>query len=440
MLVTREKKLYRAMTILSGSLILATVIGTVLSLYLHLFNTDKLSAYMTGTSGYNSGRIQLRFFKDNAMTTVFTVLGVAVFLSMVAVAVLLGIKSNRIRQTALPERRGALQIIRIFTGFALLAVPVLYLIFSMYSFELGKFQGSANLLAMILAVPASLYFLFPGITDRFSEFLQIVFGICLIGFAVFSLITTHVYMYEGLTSPIRACNLLSLVALMLFILYEVRFFASKPLPNLYLACAGLALYFCATNGIPRLIATVAGDMEVSLQTIYACMEAMIAMYAACRMLLFLSEWKYALQASADAMEDLPQTVSLATENSVDMVEPDYTEDNDIEKPILTAKIDLDLFDRAFSGEEDAETDALDDVLPDATDVPIDALDPLDDNALAELLVDVLPTEKGENAPTFDKEDTPDTPEEPQEETAKTVPEDANDAFDALTDEMFGPRS
>lgn len=440
--ITREKKLYHAMTLVTGAMIFATVIGTILSLYLHLFNTDKLLAFMER----GGERVHLRFFKDNSITTAFIVLGAIVFLTFVAIAVILGIKSNKISQQTLPERRGALQFIRIFTGFTLLTIPVLYAIFSMNGFELGKFQGSFNLFAMILAVPGSLYFLFPGITDRFSEFLQIVFGICLIGFSVFSLVTTHVYMYEGLTSPIRACNILSLAAMMLFILFEVRFFASKALPNLYLACTVLAMYFCATNGIPRLFATVIGDMDVSLQTVYACTETMIAIYAICRAVIFLSEWKYTLQTATQASEDLPQSVSLNKESDPDLVEPDYTEDSDIESPILAAEIDLDLFDRAFSNTDNSTANMLETMIPsENTEEAADALeqmipretnenddacptDPLNDTELAEILQD-LPNSQ-ENSFEETSNDT--------EEPSSCV--NSDDAFDTLSNEMFGSNS
>lgn len=432
----REKKLRHALTVATGILLFLTVVGTILSLYLHLFNTDKLSAFSNEISKYSGTRIQLRFFKDNAQTAAFVIIGVLVFLAMAAVAVVTSLKHFKISQITLPERRGALQIIRIFTGFSLLAIPVLFMLFSMYGFELGKFQGGSNMWAMIFAIPASLYFLFPGITDRFSEFLQIVFGLFLIGFTVFSLVTTHVYMYEGLTSPIRACNLLSLVALMLFILYEIRFFASKPMPGVYLAFAGLTLYFCATNGIPRLIATIVGDMEVSLQTIYACFETMAATYAACRLILFLSEWKYTLQTASDIEEDLPDTVSLGeAHEGNDAVEPDYTEDSEIESPILAAAIDLDLYDQAFSGAIETEEDALDSIS--APEAPSnEETDALSDDHLADLLqtvIDEIPEPVEEGTTTFEN-----IPEEsPESETAPDETPNAEDAFDALTSEMFG---
>jgi hypothetical protein len=354
-------------------------------------------------------------------------------------AVITGLKSNKISQTTLPERRGALQIIRIFTGFSLLAVPVLYAVFSFYGFELGKFQGNANLAAMIFAVPACLYFLFPGITDRFSEFLQTIFGICLIVFVVFSLVVTHGYKFDGLTSPIRACNLLSLVAMMLFVLYEIRFFAGIPMPNMYLACAGAALYFCATNGIPRLIATATADMNVSLQTIYACVETMIAIYAACRMILFLSEWKYTLQNKAQISEDLPQAVSLNESEQSNMIEPDYTEDSDIEKPLLAAEIDLELFDLAFSGENTSNDDLFDTIAPvntnENSDNP-DTTDPLSDDHLEKLLSEASSSCTSETTSDFD-ESNPSCPENNKDTQNNESLDPTQDAFDTLSNEMFG---
>ena len=293
-----EKKLHRLSSIVSACFIIFAIIGAILNLSLFLFNTDAMHVTGMHSAAAGSSNPIIYLYKSNTLTGIFVGLCLITFLLAVILAVVMIVRKKRCSQLTLPERRGALQIIRIFAGFALLAIPVIYAVFSLYGFELGKFRGTINRGAMLIALPASLYFLFPGIADRFSEFLQTIFGMCLIVFAILSAMTTHVYMYEGLTSPVRIMNLLSMTALMLFTLYELRFFASRPLPNMYLATAGLATFFCATNGLPRLILTFIGEMSVSVQTIYACFEVTIALYAACRMMLFLSEWSYTMQNAA----------------------------------------------------------------------------------------------------------------------------------------------
>ena len=349
-------------------------------------------------------------YKDNGLTSGFIVFSIVVFLITTAIAVVMGIKKNSCSQQTLPERRGALQFIRIFTGFALIAIPILFAVFYFYGFDLGKFNSNINLLAMLCALPGSLYFLFPGITDRFSEFMQTLFGIFFVAFTIFSLVTTHVYMYEGLTSPVRACNLLSLTAMMLFVLYEVRFMASKPLPGMYLASAGAVLYFCSINCLPRLILTLLGEMAVGVQTMYAFLELTIAIYAACRLLLFLSEWRFTIQKKMDD-EPLPDSICLEdipAEDS-DGIEPDYTEDSEIESPILGAKIDLDLFDRAFESNTANENDALNDLMAEGE---------AEEEEEVDLLAEIL--------------------EETQVEIKKEEDQAAMDSrFDALSGEMFG---
>ncbi len=393
-----EKTLHRICTAVTAILIFAAVAGAIWNLSLFLFNADVLDDLGNQKAASGDSDLTLWLFRDNALTTGFIALCIAVFVLLVATAILMGIKKNPCSQNILPERRGALQIIRIFTGFALLAIPVIYTVFYMHGFDLGKFRGTMNLAAMIFALPASLYFLFPGIADRFSEFLQTVFGLCFIVFSILSLANTHMYMYEGLTSPVRTFNLLSLTAMMLFMLYEIRFFAAKPLPNLYVASAGAAVFFCGINGLPRLILTLLGETSVSIQTMYACLELMIALYAICRLLLFLAEWGYTLKLQAEALDTLPETVTLQDPVTLDdTVEPDYTEDSEIESPILEAEIDLDLFDRAFEGKEDSDKDALDTIMQNTSlEKPTD-----ENDALKQLLNETAVSEESADSDSFD---------------------------------------
>lgn len=442
-----EKKLHRIVGIATAIFIICAVIGAIWCLSLYLFNTDTLAS--TGLHIFSSGNseLTLSLFRDNAFTFGFWVLCVFIALLAAFVAIITVARKKRCSQTVLPERRGALQIIRIFTGFALLAIPVIFTVFTLYGFEVGKFQGTINFAAMLSALPASLYFLFPGIADRFSEFLQTLFGIFFIAFAILSAVVTHSYMFEGLTSPVRTLNLLSLLAMMLFMLYEIRFYAAKPLAGMYLACAGLAVFFCGINGLPRLILTAIGETKVSVQTMYACLEITVALYAACRLMLFLSEWSYTIQnAALNEDEILPDSVSLGDPDINDeTVEPDYTKDSEIESSIQEGAIDLDMYDLAFDGMNVSEGDTLDELTAPApveirTEADIDPLDAMlkenqgeasdadpdtvaDDDPLD--LFTAMMAEMETEPDTVSMEESPD-PEE-----------SADDKLDALSDLMFG---
>ncbi len=443
-----EKKLHRIVGIATAIFIICAVIGAIWCLSLFLFNTDTLGT--TGLHFFASGssHVVLQLFRSNALTTGFWALGIFIALLALFIAIIMVVGKKRCSQTILPERRGALQILRIFTGFALLAIPVIYTVFTLNGFEVGKFQGTANFVAMIMAIPASLYFLFPGIADRFSEFLQTLFGICFIVFAILSAVVTHSYMFEGLTSPVRTLNLLSLLAMMLFMLYEIRFYAAKPIASMYLASAGLAIFFCGINGLPRLILTAIGEMKVSVQTMYACLEITVALYAACRVLLFLSEWRYTLQNAALNEDDvLPDTVSLKDpEINDETVEPDYTKDSEIESSINEGQIDLDMYDLAFDGMNVSETDALDALTaptPLAEELTEDRMDPLDammDETVAEACDDLSQNDPLDlfTAMMSEMESTPDavTMEEESEENEKEA-DLVEDKLDALSDLLFG---
>ena len=442
-----EKKMHRIASVAAAILIFAAIAGAIWHLSLFLFNTDVLESTGLHSVAAGDSKPVIYLFRQNALTTGYYALCLFVLAIAATVSVIMIIGKKRCSQITLPERRGALQIMRIFAGFALIAIPAIFAVFKLYGFEAGKYQGNANLFAMLLAVPASLYFLFPGIADRFSEFLQTLFGMCFVGFAILSAITTHSYMFEGLTSPVRHFALISFLAMILFIMYEIRFFAAKPLPNMYLACAGLALFFCGTNGLPRLILTLIGEMKVSIQTMYAFLEVTVALYALCRILLFLSEWSYTLQNAALCEgEALPDSVSLSDpEGGVDTVEPDYTEDSEIETPILDAAIDVAMYDLAFDGLEVDENDALDTLTGTSDDLLADEVDPLfaitdfDDEPTAEEGKDSIdPLDQFAIFDAAEADSAPDVPEFTEEQELEENKEgETADKLDVLSTLMFG---
>ena len=135
-----EKKLQRICTAVIAVLIVAAVAGAIWNLSLYLFNADVLDNLGNQSAASGDSKLALWLFRDNALTSGFTILCVCAFALMTTLAVLMGLRGCPCSMQTLPERRGALQIIRIFTGFALIAIPVIYSVFYLYGFDIGKFQ------------------------------------------------------------------------------------------------------------------------------------------------------------------------------------------------------------------------------------------------------------------------------------------------------------
>lgn len=216
-----------------------------------------------------------------------------------------------------------------------------------------------QMLSLLLAIPAGLYFLFPAFSDKPKTGARTVFGVC---FVLWALAQTMVANFRveaiPMNSPLRLEPMLAGLAAALYVLAEMRFLVGKGRLNLLFSAATVGLIFAGGYGLTVVVLTVAGKLPAGLTTLYAAVYLLLGCCIAARMLctgrLFESEEIPASAAAATpaapAKKPAPQTPAPNSEPETEPTAPSEpaAPEND---PFLEQLMD------AFAEEEPAANEA-----------------------------------------------------------------------------------
>lgn len=169
---------------------------------------------------------------------------------------------------------------------ALAAAPVALLLF--INFIVGCTLSGTALPTLILVIglvallAAVLYFILQLLPRVANESLSAVMGClsilalaCLIAFTYFDVATP-------MNAPQKTDLHMALLAVMLYLLYELRADAGIPLPRMLRLTAGLAFFLSVTVGLSHLIATLAGLYAPSVYLAQAMLLLTLAAYIGVR--------------------------------------------------------------------------------------------------------------------------------------------------------------
>lgn len=243
----------------------------------------------------------LLFFKRGLPLQLF--LGLTAFGCLVALLFLLLLRKAE-APARLPSPGGLHTLLSALCGFflvATVAMQVIYFVCKLdpgaYSFESshlwillsggGKFvlADGLQMLSLVLAVPAGLYFLFPAFSDKPKTGARTVFGVC---FVLWALAQTMIANFRvesvPMNSPLRLEPMLAGLAAALYILAEMRFLVGKGRLNLLFGGAAVGLIFSGGWGLTVVVLTLAGKFSAGLTTLYAIVYLLFGCCIAARML------------------------------------------------------------------------------------------------------------------------------------------------------------
>lgn len=117
------------------------------------------------------------------------------------------------------------------------------------------------LLVMIFGVLAVIYFLlvFFGKTKKNDR--HVIFGYCVILFALMILAKSYFDFYTTMNSPNKLLTQTTLMLFMLYMLCELRFSLSISVPRLYSGLSLAVIYFTLVSSVPGIIAFCAGVLS-----------------------------------------------------------------------------------------------------------------------------------------------------------------------------------
>jgi hypothetical protein len=157
-------------------------------------------------------------------------------------------------------------------------------LFSAYYYFKGFYTGITPLraAAYIAAVPASFYFIITAMSRSPKRNITVLLGISTIIWAALYLMCIYFDMTSPLNSPIRILNQLSLITIMLYFTFEVRYLLGIPRPKLYFPTALLAVLFISISSGSDIILMFTSVRTSSQETVFRITEAAVMLYIASR--------------------------------------------------------------------------------------------------------------------------------------------------------------
>ena len=177
----------------------------------------------------------------------------------------------------------------ILCGFQLAAA----VFFNIYYYMTGIYTGITLLRVVVLitAVPAAAYFIITAFSPKPNENILVICGFSVIIWAALYLMCVYFDMSSPLNSPVRILEQLSLITIMLYFVFEIRFLLKKPRPRLYLPVSLLAMLFISLSSVSDLILTFSGFRSSTQDTVFGIFQAAAALYITARVRSFFMDGK-----------------------------------------------------------------------------------------------------------------------------------------------------
>ncbi len=190
------------------------------------------------------------FFKNDSLSSyiynaLFTLSTIWVLSSLVLVP-----------KNALPTDDGFIVKTRswtlLFVAFAFASTSVLFLISLAFTFM--PYQPLVCLFGMVCSLFSMVYFLNHWFGAKFSQNYKAMYGFSVILMALFLIVLFYFDTKIAMNSPIKTSVQFALLAISVYMLFEIRFLISRAMPRAYFAISLLTLFFTATCSISGLAA------------------------------------------------------------------------------------------------------------------------------------------------------------------------------------------
>lgn len=192
---------------------------------------------------------------------------------------LLAVKKDGLTGAYIPLNRMS-TFTSLLAGFQLLAAVIINIL----NISSGEYGAPSNfrMAALILAVPASCYFIVSAMASKPNTRMLPWLSMAVIVWSAVYLMSVYFEMTTPLTSPARILNQLTLVCIMLYFVFETRYLLGRAMPKVYLAVSMAAMLVIGLSTISDMSLTLLGIRVAGKDTIIRMAEAAIMLYIASR--------------------------------------------------------------------------------------------------------------------------------------------------------------
>ena len=222
------------------TVILTAALATVRTLMLAWF-------YNTETGYFNC---------DDVYTTVFYLCEALCLVIAIAALVTLG-KKIRIAQ---PAPSSVSLFAGLFCGFLMAASVALYFLETPIDAAFGSYLV---IIALVLALVSAVYFLLGATAQKLGYTVKSLLCFAVILWAMVNLFVLYFDITLTINNPAKIAEQLALVSVMLYFLYECRFFLEKQRPAVYLAIGFISCVLLGVSVVPNIISAFFLGVDVS---------------------------------------------------------------------------------------------------------------------------------------------------------------------------------
>ena len=220
----------------------------ILTIALAAVRTWMLAQFYNTDTGY--------FNCDNIYTTIFYLCEALCLVIALAALLALG-KKIRIAQ---PAPSSASLFAGLFCGFLMLASVVLYFLETSLS---QVFESYLLIIAIILALVSAVYFVFGTTAQKIGYTVKTILCFSVVFWAMVNLFVLYFDISLTINNPSKIAEQLALVSVMLYFLYECRFFIEKQRPAIYLAVGFISCVLLGVSVVPNIISAFLLGIDVT---------------------------------------------------------------------------------------------------------------------------------------------------------------------------------
>ncbi|MFA6948100.1 MAG: hypothetical protein WCQ72_03890 [Eubacteriales bacterium] len=155
-------------------------------------------------------------------------------------------------------------------------------------------------IAALLAIPACIYFISQAVSASVKRTPHIITGFFVIIWGALTLVSAYFDMTTPLNSPPRILNQIACIALMIYMLYELRYPLGAARPRHFLSFGCASIFILTVNGISTVALTFFGMFTVGYQTVLAIFQIAMAIYILSRELSLVGAPEDTATAESDA--------------------------------------------------------------------------------------------------------------------------------------------
>lgn len=140
---------------------------------------------------------------------------------------------------------------------------------------------------MVLSIPAFIYFVMIAFSKKLNRRTQAAIGMFAIAWNMSYLLLIYFDITGPINDPLHLIDEFAVIAVMLYLVYEIRFLLDDPRPNYYIAFSVFAVIFLAVSLVSNIVGMMSGALPFESDALYYIYEIAMLLYVLSRVVPYI---------------------------------------------------------------------------------------------------------------------------------------------------------